>query len=197
MIDHLINEQRNLNGIGVGHIYFEYQEQKQQTVLAVVATLVKQLLSQIPQTEFPKDIEAKYREKKTQHASADDLTDMLLSMPKRFARRVFVVCDALDEMDRCDQRDHLLPLFHKLKNSGIALFLTTRPHPVDVQKSFRDESIIELVPKIDDIIAYVQGRVSTHQVFARAQQDPSLSSLYGQAVSKIVDSAEGMYEKTI
>ena len=63
------------------------------------------------------------------------------------------------------------------------------------QKSFRDESVIELVPKIDDIIAYVQGRISTHQVFTRAQQDPSLSSLYGQAVSRIVDSAAGMYEK--
>ena len=84
MIDHL-NEQRNLNGFGVGHIYFEYQEQKQQTVLAVVASLVKQLLSQIPPAEFPKDIEAKYQAEKHQHATADGLIDMLLSMPTRFA----------------------------------------------------------------------------------------------------------------
>ena len=127
MIDHL-NEQRKLDGFGVGHIYFEYQEQKQQTVLAVVASLVKQLLSQIPPAEFPKDIETKYQEKKSQHASADDLIDMLLSMPKRFDRRVFVICDALDEMDQHEQRDRLLPLFHRMRDSGIALSFTSCPH---------------------------------------------------------------------
>ena len=134
---------------------------------------------------FPDDIRAKYEEKKSQSPSMDDLTSLLISMPSHF-KRVFVICDALDEMDRCDQRDHLLPLFHRLKESGIALFLTTRPHPADVQESFRDELIIELVPKIHDIRLYVQERLSARQVF---QQDPSL---YGQVVSKIVDSAAGM-----
>ena len=123
MVDHL-NEQRNLNGFGVGHIYFEYQEQKQQTVLAVVASLVKQLLSQIPPTKFPKDIEAKYQAQKHQHATADSLIGMLLSMPNRFTR-VFVVCDALDEMDQQEQRRELLPLFHRMRDSGTALSLNT------------------------------------------------------------------------
>ena len=125
VIDHL-NEQRDLNGFGVGHIYFEYQEQQQQTVLAVVASLVKQLLSQIPPAEFPKDIETQYQGKKSEHPSADDLIKMLLSMPERFTR-VFIVCDALDEMNQDEQRVGLLPLFHRMKDSGIALSLTTRP----------------------------------------------------------------------
>ena len=135
MIDHL-DGQRNLSGFGVGHIYFEYQEQKQQTVLAVVASLVKQLLSQVPPAEFPKDIEKKYQGNQSKHPSADDLINMLLSVPKLFAR-VFVVCDALDEMDQREQRAHLLPLFHRMKNSGIALSLTahlyTRPADVRAQ----------------------------------------------------------------
>ena len=196
VIDHL-NEQRNLNGFGVGHIYFEYQEQKQQTGLAVVASLVKQLLSQIPPTEFPKDIETKYQEEKTQHASANDLTDMLLSMPNRFARRVFVVCDALDEMDQHEQREELLPLFHRLKDSGIALFLTTRPHPVDVQESFRDVSIIELAPKIHDIRQYVEERLSANPSFQRIQQASTGNGLNIRTASKIVDSAAGMYGKLL
>ena len=118
MVDHL-NGRRNLNGFGIGHIYFEYQEQKQQTILAVVASLAKQLLSQIPPSGFPKDIEAKYQRKKAQHAPPDDLVDMFLSMPKQFAR-VFVICDALDEIDQ-QEREDLLPLFHRMKDSGIAL----------------------------------------------------------------------------
>ena len=172
VIDHL-NEQRNINGFGVGNIYFEYQVQRQQTGLAVVMTLVKQLLSQISPTEFPKDIEAKYQRSKTQHASADDLTDMLLSMPKRFAGRVFVVCDALDEMDQDEQREHLLPLFHRMKDSGIALFLTTRPHPADIQESFQNEAIIELAPKEHDIRRYVEGRLAANSRFQRIQQSTS------------------------
>ena len=118
MVDHL-NERRYLNDFGIGHIYFEYQEQKQQTVLAVVASLAKQLLSQIPPSEFPKDIAAKYQRKNAQYASPDDLINMLLSAPKQFAR-VFVICDALDEIDQ-QEREDLLPLFHRMKDSGIAL----------------------------------------------------------------------------
>ena len=194
MIDHL-NEEQSLNGFGVGHIYFEYQEQQQQTCLAVVASLVKQLLSQIPGSpaKFSTDIETIYQEKKSKHASTDDLTNMLLTMPKRFAR-VFVVCDALDEMDQYEQRDHVLPLFHLMKDSGIALFLTTRPHPADIQESFQNASIIELAPKEHDIRQYVERRLSANPRFERVQR--SCSGLKNQTVSKIVDSAAGMYEKS-
>ena len=141
VIDHL-NEQRGLNGFGVGHIYFEYQEQQQQTILAVVASLVKQLLSQIPPAEFPKDIETQYQGKKSEHPSADDLIKMLLSMPERFAR-VFVVCDALDEMNQDQQRVGLLPLFHRMNDSGIALSLTTRP---PLMFKFRHCSLLDYSP---------------------------------------------------
>ena len=191
MTDHL-DEQRNSNGPGVGHIYFEHQEQKQQTVLAVLASLVKQLSSQIPPAEFPKDIEAVYLRKKTQHASANDLMNMLLSMPKWFSR-VFVVCDALDEMDQREQRAELLPLFHQMKASGIALFLTTRPHPTDIQDSFQDASTIELVPKEHDIRRYVEGILLANTRFQRIQWDSS--GLKNEVAPKIVDSAAGMYEK--
>ena len=188
MIDHL-KKQRDLNG--VGHIYFEHQEQKQQTAFAVLASLAKQLLSQIPPAGFPKDIEAKYQREKSQHASPSDLINILLAMPKWFAR-VFVVCDGLDEMDQQEQQK-LLPLFHKMKASGIALFLTTRPHPSDIQESFQDASNIELVPKEHDIRRYVEERLLANTRFWGIQQDSSC--LKNQIVSKIVDSTAGVYAK--
>ena len=192
MIDHL-DGQRNLNRFGVGHIYFEYQEKKQQTVLTVLGSLAKQLILQIPPAEFPKDIEANYQSKKSQHTTAGDLMNMLLSMPKWFSR-VFIVCDALDEMDQWEQRAELLPLFHQMKESGITLFLTTRPHPSDIQDSFQDASTIELVPKEHDIRRYVEERLLANTCFQRIQQGSS--DLMNQVVSTIVDSAAGLYEKT-
>ena len=118
--------------------------------------------------------------------------DMLLSMPKWFSR-VFVVCDALDEMDQQEQRAELLPLFHQMKDSGIAFFLTTRPHPADIQDSFQDASTIELVPKEHDIRRYVEERLLANNRFQRIQRDST--GLKNQVVSKIADSATGMYEK--
>ena len=192
MIDHL-DGQRNLSRFGVGHIYFEYQEKKQQTVLTVLGSLVRQLLSQIPPTEFPKEIVANYQSKKPRHASASDLMDMLrvLSMPEWFSR-VFIVCDALDETDQ-RERTELLPRFHQMKALGIALFLTTRPHPSDIQDSFRKAPTIELVPKECDIKRYVEESLLADTRFQRIQRDSC--GLKDQIVSKIVDSAAGLYEK--
>ena len=117
---------------------------------------------------------------------------MLLSMPKWFSR-VFVICDALDETDQ-QQRAELLPLFHQMKASGIALFLTTRPHPADIQDSFLDASTVELLPKEHDIRRYVEERLLANTRFQRIQQNTS--GLKNRVVSNIVDSADGMYEKT-
>ena len=114
-------------------------------------------------------------------------------MPKRFARRVFVVCDALDEMDQHEQREELLPLFHRLKDSGFALFLTTRPHPADVQESFQNASIIKLAPKMQGKRRYAEERLSANPGFQRIQQ--ASSGLNNRTISKVVDSAAGMYEK--
>ena len=75
----------------------------------------------------------------------------------------------------------------------MALFLTTRPHPVDIHDSFQDASIIELTPKDHDIRRYVEGRLSEDYRFQRIQQRST--GLKDQTVSKIVDSAVGMYEK--
>ena len=193
MIDHLY-EQPDTKGFGVGHIYFEYQEQKQQTSPAVIASLVKQLVSQMLPANIPEEIVKKYQKKKPQPPSLNDLTDMLLSMRRHF-KAVFVVCDALDEMDQHEQRDHLLPLFRRLKDSGIALFLTTRPHPVDIRESFRDDSIIELAPKSCDIRRYVEQRLSVDLRYQRLLK--SHGDLHERTVSQIVDSAAGMYGKML
>lgn len=179
-------------GYGVGHVYFEYQEQNQQTSLAVVASLLKQLLSQVPPSKFPKDIIGKYHDKKFDHPSSDELEMMLVSMAGSFSR-AFIVCDALDEMDQYNQRAYLLPLFHRLKDAGFSLFLTTRPHPADIHDSFRSASIFELSPDMRDIRLYVEEKLSNNtrfqEVLRRGPKD-----LYCRVVTAIVNSAAEMYE---
>lgn len=189
MIDHL-NEERIANNYGVAHVYFEYQEQNQQTILAVMTSIVKQLLSQIPPSRFPQDVQAVYQCQKSQHPTVDDILPMLVSMPYRFSR-VFVVCDALDEMDQHTQRKHLLPLFHRMKDAGIALFLTTRPHPADIQESFWDASVVELIPESNDVRRYVEERLSEDTRFKRVIESAT-DDIYNEIVATIVDATAGM-----
>ena len=71
--------------------------------------------------------------------------------------------------------------------------MTTRPHPADIQDSFQNASTIELTPKEHDLRRYVEERLLASARFQRIQRNSS--GLKNQTVSKIVDSAAGMYEK--
>ena len=94
VIDHLLKERSEKN-YGVAHIYFQYQEQKQQTSLVIMASILKQLLSQIPSIRFPQNVQKIYKEKRWQHPTLDDVMRILSSISDQFTR-VFVICDALD-----------------------------------------------------------------------------------------------------
>ena len=80
--------------------------------------------------------------------------------------RVFVICDALGEMDE-EQRAEILPVFHQMEAFGVVLFLTTRPHPANIQDSFQGAPIIELVPMEHDIRRYVEERLLDDSHFQR------------------------------
>lgn len=160
-----------------------------------MASLLKQLLSQVPPSKFPKDIIGQYHEKKFDHPSSDGLEKMLVSMTGSFSR-VFVACDALDEMNQFNQRAYLLPLFHRLKDAGFSLFLTTRPHPADIHDSFRSASIFELSPDMHDVRLYVEEKLSNNTRFQEVlRRGPK--ELYCRVVTAIVDSAAEMYENNL
>lgn len=89
------------------------------------------------------------------------------------------------------QREQLLSFFHTLKGAGISLFLTTRPHPIDIQESFYNETIMDLSHDSSDIRKYVGSRISENKSFERLLKHGP-SDLYERVVSRLVDSANGM-----
>ena len=107
-------------------------------------------------------------------------------MPRLFGK-AFIVCDALDEMDENKQRDQLLPLFHDMADAGFRIFLTSRPHPVDVQGSFSAAIKITLTPNPEDLRTYVQKQFDTAN-FEKTRGTLDLEYI----VSTVVASAEGM-----
>jgi Cdc6-like AAA superfamily ATPase len=189
VIDHL-SEQPSHDG--VAYLYFGYQDRTQQRPIDVFSIFTKQLVSQLP--ELPPDILEVHSKKGTESPGLEMLRRFLFSMPKRFSslgRRVFIVCDALDEMDEHQQRDVLLPLFHDMEDTGFEIFLTSRPHPEDVRCSFDAAIQLELTPHYGDLRGYVEERI-TASPKTKKMIENSQSLQLENVITAVASSAEGM-----
>lgn len=183
MIDHI--EAINSN-YGVGYIYFNFQEQGQQTPIDTISSLVKQLAFKAK--VLPKAIEKAHKDNK--RLMLDQLCEILLEIGNSFAQ-TFIIFDALDECDKVLQRETLLPMFHRIGKAGINLFLTSREHPDDIQESFANITKFRLWAKDDDISSYIEQRIADS---ARAKRliSQGNSELKGKVISALQQCANGM-----
>ncbi|KAI5838988.1 ankyrin repeat-containing domain protein [Morchella snyderi] len=184
MIDHI--EATNSN-YGVGYIYFNFQEQGQQTPIDTLSSLVKQLAFKAK--VLPQAIEEAYKENKK--PKLDQLYEILLEIRNSFAQ-TFIIFDALDECDQILQRERLLPMFHRLGEAGINLFLTSREHPEDIQESFANITKMRLWAKDEDISSYIEQRIADSPR-AKRLINRGNSDLKGEIISALQECAKGMF----
>ncbi|RPB01624.1 hypothetical protein L873DRAFT_1675556 [Choiromyces venosus 120613-1] len=186
VIDHLQSSIRK-TGEAIAYIYFEYQNQTQQRPIDVVASLVQQLVSQLPR--IPQEVEARYKEMRPKSPASEDLTRILFSMPKHFPQ-VFIVCDALDECDEKTQREDLLPLFRLMNDKGFRLFLTSRPHPEDIQQSLCYATKLNLSAPETDMRCYIQQRIERNP---QAKHLVEKAGCLEEIISVLVENAKGVF----
>lgn len=189
MIDRF-RDQASAANYGVAYIYFDYMDRDRQRPINILSSLVRQLIDQT--SHIPTEVEQLYNTltntKGKRNPTFEEIYTALLVTSKKFGQ-VFLMFDALDECDPNNQRNELLPMFHRLKNNGISVFLTSRPHPEDIQSSLNNAAKIQLSAKEADIGAYVQQRID---------ESPRAKRLVGQGeckdtiVSTLVDCAKGM-----
>jgi len=158
VIDHLLDQSKS----GVAYIYFDYNEQDRQKPMDVLSSILSQLAGQSAQ--LPKMLEDLYDElePKRKQPTLQSLHGVLVDMSKQFPR-VYITFDALDECDQHKQRTALLPLFHQLGQSGVNLFITSRPYPEDIQESFHDITTVELSAGESDIRSYIRETIDQNQ----------------------------------
>lgn len=153
-----------MSGCAVAHIYFNYNEQDQQTPCNIIRSLIKQLGTRIPSltADLPTDLLTLYEKyhRGNTTATLGELQAALLSMVGLFTR-VYFVFDALDECNERLQRKDLLPLFHLLVERGVSIFLTSRPYPYDIDQSLSSTAVpkIELSARDEDIRVYVEQSI--------------------------------------
>jgi hypothetical protein len=94
-------------------------------------------------------------------STVKELSNTLVEISKSFAF-TFVVMDALDECNK-QQRNSLLPMCHRLAESGIRPFVTSRPDADDIASSFERVPRVEIQAHRDDITDYIRDQIGTAQ----------------------------------
>lgn len=177
---HVIDYLKGLGGCGVAYMYLN----DRQDTISVVKSLVVQLCYQLPR--LPKEVESFYDE--GGRLTLGEIYEILLTTLASFPR-VFLVFDALDEFQH-KEREQLLPLVKKMNKDGFRVFVTSRPHPKDIMRSFSQVAKIAISANGEDIRSFIEGKFHV---------DPDSKDLVekaGYSIRKIVleltDCAQGM-----
>jgi hypothetical protein len=189
VIDDLSNyhSKASRNNVGVAHIYFNYKEQASQGLSNIFGSLIKQLCQQLPQV--PKSLpHLENVTKDGRTPSQEELFIALTETSKAFVQ-TFIVFDALDECDRQNQRQTLLPMIHRMGEAGFCLFMTSRRYADDIEDSFGNTPSIEIIAHDDDIKSYIHDKIEADPPAKRRIQE---AGLYDKVISHLVRAAGGM-----
>src|SRR5947207_13383218 len=138
--------------IGLGYMYCDYRDQKEQTTENILGAILKQLLGLLP--EIPEAVLKLYAERVSQGKPLS-LTDALHLLGKACAEfsNVYVCLDALDELA------NLQGLLKQLRDSpySMQIFITGRHHvQITVQEYLRERETIFTEADESDIRRFIE-----------------------------------------
>jgi hypothetical protein len=156
-------------------------------VRELIASIFKQLVQDHPAiSEWARSLYDDHNSKAT-YPSLEELAEGLRMEVARYSR-VFVIVDALDELDEL-YRVRLIEVIQSLSNA-VKLMVTSRPLP-PIEAIFRGGKSMQISASADDVRAYIQHRI---------QQEPRLRLFAGERgelqqsiVDKIGVNVQGMF----
>jgi len=169
--------------IGVAAIFCNYKESQAHTTANMVAAVWWQLAYKSDLTTKALELYARNAAQGTT-PSVDEICSVFQSELDRFSK-VYVIVDALDELDELEQEF----LLEKIcKYSKINLFITSRLKPGDRWSG--NFQLAEISPRSDDIRLYLSERIRTEpRIRAHVAKDASLRE---EIISSIEKQAQGM-----
>jgi hypothetical protein len=168
-------------------MYCSYKEQKDQTALNLLASLLQQLVQK--NGGISNDIWALYqRHTKEQTRPTIAEWSKLLQSEVRHFQKVFIVIDGLDECSETNgTRWALLTEIQKLK--CVHLLVTSRYIPT-FEHEFRRAARLEIRASDEDVRRYVTDRIKRERRLARhVEEDPSLKETI---INGVAEKAQGM-----
>ena len=171
--------------IGLGYIYCDYRDQKEQTTENILGAVLKQLLGLLP--EIPESVLKLYGEWVSQGKplSLTNAVDLLGIACAQFSR-VYVCLDALDELE------NLRGLLEQLRDSPYSMqtFITGRYHVKGtVQEYLTEGQSISITAHESDIQRFIEHEIGGPN---DAEPDAMDERLRKDILEKVVDSAKGV-----
>jgi hypothetical protein len=161
VVDHLESVKGAYGICGVAYIYFNYKQQESQTPSLVYASLLAQLLQQMPDFRAPVGELYKKSDNGKKKPRIEELLNLLSNIT--IHSKVFLAFDALDEASDLT-RTSLLKQLQGLENGRKSLWalMTSRPS-------------VEIKALADNIkLAEVTARESDLRVFIRSQLEEKI-----------------------
>jgi hypothetical protein len=171
--------------IGLGYIYCDYRDQKEQTTENILGAVLKQLLGPLP--EIPESVLKLYGERVSQGKplSLTDAVDLLSIACAQFSK-VYVCLDALDELG------NLRGLLKQLRDSpsSMQIFITGRHHiQGTVQEYLTEGQSISIAAHESDIRRFIEHEIGGPNDFEPRAMNEGLRK---DILNKVVDSAKGV-----
>lgn len=189
IFDHL-RQKHNTEGAVVMNYYCSHFETKTQTASHLIRTLLRQVCQTLERV--PVAVVEFHRE--TRHNIEDVLwfqeLQSVLYRTLATCDKIFLVIDALDEIETIRQRNAILQALKDLRsaNGNLRILATTRPHLSELHSHFHLPSTIDIAANPRDIEVYLKEKL--------AEQDLDLiidPELEHEIVMKLSSNADGTF----
>jgi len=179
VIDHLIDLK-----VKPAYIYFNRDDER--TYLDITASLLKQLLSALP--DVPSQIKDEFSKFKAGEKTRESTTFIgFIKLISIQFSRVAILLDGFDECPR-DNQSKLIKFVTELQQSGIRVYLTTRPDCQSLLAAKVDGAVFkEILARDEDIERFLRAKMKSEM---RDDLDPDSEA---QVIRDIVPKAKGMY----
>ncbi|KAF5974131.1 ankyrin repeat domain-containing protein [Fusarium coicis] len=189
IIDHLQNQYQPEN-VGVAYIYCNFSRQGDQTPKALLASLLRQTVQRKGQIDTQVTRLYETRDSAESSLSREAVIELLGSSISSY-RRVFIVVDAIDELDTSrGYRDIFLQSLSTISArfvGKVSLFVTSRIIP-DIARSLQSSTSLEIKASETDISKFTQGQMSLLPSFVTRRPD-----LQTEISETIVTTTQGMF----
>ena len=174
----------------VSYVYCSYNRRHEQTLVNLIASLVRQLLQE--RSDLPDHFQSLHRRHvdKNTRPSVEELRTLLHATTETYSN-VFIVVDALDECTNVDgTRDLLLSELFLLQSQSktvVCLLTTTRFIP-EILDQFEHCATLEIRASDDDVSKYLDGQMSRLAPCVARRND-----LRDEIKTTIIKATDGMY----
>jgi hypothetical protein len=189
VVDYIQSKPDVLRIDGIAHVYFNYKQQGSQTLPSVYASLVGQLVNQVPNLRGAvKDLFKKHDNGK-KVPGIEELIGVLSNLTG--SRQIVLAFDALDEASE-HIRKGLMTQLEKLieKNRTFFVFLTSRPD-VQLKSTVLDKTkLMDVAANDSDLTVFARAHLEDDEVKEILGEDSR--SIIPEIVDAVVSHAAGM-----